>query len=259
MIDDIVVCLEGLWVFEVIKFGILGEMFVFRIFEVVFFLGGVIIKVGVFSWFGEVCRVEDIEWVFVLELVISNGIFFVTLGEIVRVDIDELGCFLRGVVSEIVVYDLEVRRDGEVIVFRIVDGMVVVRIFKLVFFWEWVIKDVIVFDRFGDKDIVVWWFFIFKFVFSDVNFGIFGENVVVVLFKFGWILIWVDNDVIVSDLGRVWFNVVTVIIFGTLGEIVGDRFFEVFLCLVWVIYWVGDLDWFEEIGRVEGNEWFFEI
>lgn len=71
---------------------------------------------------------------FVLELVTSNGIFSVTPGETARVDIDELGCPSRGVVSEIVVYDSEVRRDGEVIVSRIVDGMVVVRTPKLASF-----------------------------------------------------------------------------------------------------------------------------
>lgn len=66
-----------------------------------------------------------------VELVTSNGIFSVTPEEMARVDVDEGGCPSRGVASEIVVCSSEVRRDGGVIMSRIVGGMVVVRKLKV--------------------------------------------------------------------------------------------------------------------------------
>lgn len=65
--------------------------------------GGVTTEAGIASCPGEACRVEDAEWIFVLELVTCNGIFFVTPGETSRIGVDELGCPLRGVASETVV------------------------------------------------------------------------------------------------------------------------------------------------------------
>lgn len=54
-----------------------------------------------------------------------------------------------------------------------------------------------------------------NFVLSDVvNFGILGENAMVVMFKLGWSPTCVNNDFTVCDLERVWFKLVEVIISG---------------------------------------------
>lgn len=77
-----------------------------------------------------------------------------------------------------------------------------------------------------------------NFVLSDVvNFGILGENAMVVMFKLGWPPTCVNDDFTVCDLERVWFKVVEVIISGILEEMVVDRVPEVPSCLVWVIHW----------------------
>lgn len=80
--------------YVLVFFELLGKVGGLEIVDMSFFLEWMIYKVVVFFWFVGIDRVGVVLCVFIIEVVVSGVIIFFILGNLVRVEIFGLDCFL---------------------------------------------------------------------------------------------------------------------------------------------------------------------